>query len=457
MERRSVLAMGTISDLASALASGGLTSRSLVDGCLARIEDTAGQGSRAFLSVYAAEARHRADAVDEARREGYPLPRYAGIPISIKDLFDEAGRVNAAGSTVLADSPPASEDAPVVARLRAAGFIVVGRTNMTEFAYSGLGLNPHFGTPLNPFERDVERIPGGSSAGAAVSVTDDMSVAALGTDTGGSCRIPAALCGIVGFKPTARRVPLQGAVPLSSSLDSIGPLAATVECCRILDGVLAGEPARPAPDEAMPVRGLRLAVPQSLVLADMDDVVSAAFERALTRLSTAGAIVEDLAFEELLRIPSINAKGGFAAVEAYAWHRRLMEDRGDAYDPRVRVRIEKGALQSGADYIDILHMRADLIAQANARMAPFDAVVTPTVPRIAPTFAEMEDDDAYGQVNLLMLRNPSVVNLIDGCAISIPCHRPGEAPVGLMVAAHGGADHRLLEIVSAVEPVVRAG
>lgn len=414
-----------------------------------------GKGGRAFLAVYAAEARHRADAVDEARRQGYPLPRYAGIPISIKDLFDEAGRITAAGSKVLADAPPAQQDAPVVARLRAAGFIVVGRTNMTEFAYSGLGLNPHFGTPLNPFERNVERIPGGSSAGAAVSVTDAMSAAGLGTDTGGSCRIPAALCGIVGFKPTARRVPLHGVTPLSPSLDSVGPLAASVDCCRIVDRIIAGEPETSGSAPEMPVKGLRLGVAQSLVLDDTDDTVAAAFERALGRLSDAGAIVRDAAFEDLLRIPSINAKGGFAAVEAYAWHRQLMEDRGAEYDPRVRVRIEKGVAQSGTDYIELLQARADLIDSVNAEMAPFDAIVMPTVPRIAPTFKELEDDDTYGRVNLLMLRNPSVINLIDGCAISIPCHRLGEAPVGLMLAAGGGADHRLLQVASSLEDVVR--
>src|SRR5690606_26718655 len=200
--------------------------------------DPNGEGARAFMSVAADSARAQADEVDRKRAAGETLPPFAGIPLSIKDLFDIAGEVTRAGSRILAKEPPALRDAPVIARLRAAGFIFVGRNTMTEFAFSGLGLNPHYGTPSSPVDRATRRIPGGARPGGAVAVADGMAVASLGTDTGGSCRIPAAFCGIVGFKPTAHRVPRDGATPLAHSFDSIGPLANSVACCATLDAIL---------------------------------------------------------------------------------------------------------------------------------------------------------------------------------------------------------------------------
>src|SRR5690349_22210483 len=282
----------TLATLAADLDAGRTTARKLVEDCLARIADPAGEGARAFIHVDRDAALTTADAMDHLRKARAAPSRYAGIPVSIKDLFDIKGQVTRAGSRALEDSPLAETDAPVVARLRAAGFIVIGRTNMTEFAFSGLGINPHYGTPLNPWDRASSRIPGGSSSGAAVSITDTMAFGALGTDTGGSCRIPAALCGIVGFKPTAHRVPTAGAFPLSTSLDSIGPLAATVACCAALDAVLAGEPAvELAP---FPLAGLRMAVPQTLVLEGVEPAVASAFEAALAALRKAGARVVDI-------------------------------------------------------------------------------------------------------------------------------------------------------------------
>src|SRR5436305_7181670 len=202
--------------------------------------------------------------MDGLRRVKAAPSRYAGIPVSIKDLFDIKGQVTRAGSRALDDSPPAEADAPVVARLRRAGFVVIGRTNMTEFAYSGIGINPHFGTPKGIWQRGAGHVPGGSSSGGAVSVADGMAHAALGTDTGGSCRIPAAWNGIVGFKPTQRRVPLDGAVPLSTTLDSIGPIARTVKCCAVLDAVLADDPL--AALQPRPIKRMRLAVPTTVAL-----------------------------------------------------------------------------------------------------------------------------------------------------------------------------------------------
>jgi len=430
----------------------GESSRSLVEGCLARIVDPAGEGSRAFIQVLADTALAAGDQHDRQRCAGAPSGPFAGIPLSVKDLFDVAGEVTTAGSVVLKDSPPAVADAPSVARLRAAGFVPVGRTNMTEFAYSGLGVNPHYGTPRNIYDRKNGRIPGGSSSGAAVSITDEMAYAALGTDTGGSCRIPAALCGTVGFKPTARRIPLEGAFPLSHSLDSVGSLAASVSCCAAIDAVLAGEPVTPLP--ALAVSNLRFAVPQTYVLDGMDDIVARPFEAALAKLRDAGATIVDIPLRELGELPGINAKGGFPASEAYALHKDLMAQKDGGYDPRVLVRIMRGAEQTEADYRVLRAARADLIERVRKLTAEYDAVLMPTVPVVAPLLSEVESDEAYGRLNLLMLRNPTVANFLDRCAVSVPCHRAGDAPVGLGLMGGHGTDRWLLAIAAAVECVV---
>jgi aspartyl-tRNA(Asn)/glutamyl-tRNA(Gln) amidotransferase subunit A len=443
--------MRTIAQSARDLAAG-TSSRSMVEECLGRILDPAGEGRRAFLKVHADRARTAADYVDYLRKHGAASSRFAGIPVSVKDLFDMAGDVTTAGSVVLRDVPPATRDCAAVARIRAAGFIPVGRTNMTEFAYSGLGLNPHYDTPRNPYDRATGRIPGGSSSGAAVSVTDGMAVAGLGTDTGGSCRIPAAFCGIVGFKPTAHRVPTAGAFPLSTSLDSIGPLAATVACCAALDAVLAGEPAvELAP---FPLAGLRMAVPQTMVLEGVEPVVARAFEAALAALRKAGARIVDIPLRELAELPQINAKGGLAAAEAYAIHRSLIAKADSMYDPRVLVRILRGQEQDAADYIELRAARADFIRRLAAITAPYDALLMPTVPVTAPRLADLVSDDAYRHANFLVLRNPALANFLDRCSISIPCHHAGDAPVGLMLIGEQGADRRLVSIAAAIETVV---
>jgi aspartyl-tRNA(Asn)/glutamyl-tRNA(Gln) amidotransferase subunit A len=450
--RRVTAPQPTLAALAADLAAGRTTSRALVEECLARIANPNGEGARAFVSVSADAARKTADAMDRLRSVGAEPSPYAGIPISTKDLFDIAGEVTRAGSRVLADAPPAKADAPAVARLRRAGFVQTGRTNMTEFAYSGLGLNPHYGTPRNPWERASGRAPGGSTSGGAVSVADGMAHATLGTDTGGSCRIPAAFMGLVGYKPTASRVPLTGAVPLAPSLDSVGPIARSVRCCIALDAILAGEPER-ALNET-PVAGLRLAVPQTAALESLDKEVAQAFEETLRHLSAAGARIETVACAEFGRIGPMSQKGGFPAAESYAWHRDLVERSGDAYDPRVRSRILRGREQSAADYIELLGARRSLIDEASRSLAPFDALILPTVAIIPPRLDELETDEGYARINLLALRNTTLINMIDGCAISLPIHEPGAAPVGLMIAAMGGNDRRVLTIAAAVERVL---
>ena len=445
--------MQTVLQAAAELGAGRTTSRALIERALARIADPAGEGGRAFLKVYADQARAQADAVDALRRVGRAPGPYAGLPISLKDLLDVAGEPTPAGSTALADAAPAPRHAAVVARLLAAGFVPIGRTNMTEFAFSGLGLNPHFGTPLSPWRREEGRIAGGSSSGAAVSVSDGMVVGAVGTDTGGSCRIPAAFCGVVGYKPTARRVPLDGVLPLSPSLDSVGPLGRSVSCCAILDAVFAGE--EPAPPPPLPLAGLRLAVPTNLVLEGMEAAVADAFERALGRLSAAGARVTRQAFAQLDRIVQASATGGFAAAEAYAWHRPLLADRGAGYDPRVRVRIERGATLSAADYVDLRAARAAIRASMDAATAPFDALVLPTAPIVPPRLADLRDDAEYARVNALALRNPAPFNFLDRCSLSLPAHRPGEPPVGLMLVGETGGDRRLFALALAIEAALK--
>jgi aspartyl-tRNA(Asn)/glutamyl-tRNA(Gln) amidotransferase subunit A len=441
--------MRTIEQHAQALADGATTSRALVEECLARIVDPNGEGARAFIKVHANQARATADAMDSLRRAGRAPSRYAGIPVSLKDLFDIAGEPTPAGSRALVDAPPATVHAPVVQRMLAAGFVPLGRTNMTEFAFSGLGINPHYGTPRSPWDRAAGRIPGGSSSGTAVSVSDGMAVAGLGTDTGGSCRIPAAFCGIVGYKPTARRVPITGVLPLAPRLDSVGPLAPSVACCAVIDAVLAGE--TPTPPVPALLDGLRLAVPENFMLDGLDATVSAAFDRALSTLSGTGAHIVRRRFAEFDAIGPVNAKGGFAASEAYAWHRSLLAEKGSQYDPRIRMRIERGEKMSAVDYIDLINARQRIIASFDASTCEFDALVMPTVPIVPPRIDELDDERDYNRINLHILRNTAVGNFLDRCSISLPCHREGEPPVGLMLVGETMGDARLFAIAAAAE------
>lgn len=446
----------TIEALAAELAAGRTTSVELTRAALARAEDPAGEGARVFTRLHAGRALAAAEASDLLRAAGIVRSPLDGLPLSVKDLFDIAGEPTTAGSVLLKNAPPAARNALVVDRLIAAGAVIVGRTNMTEFAYSGLGLNPHYGTPRNPWDRATGRIPGGSSSGAAVSVSDGMAVAAIGSDTGGSVRIPSALCGLTGFKPTARRVSMEGVLPLSTMLDSIGPLAASVRCCAIVDAVLAGEPVDlPAPAE---LADRVFAIPTDVVLNDMDDTVAAAFDGAVARLEAAGVRVRRIALPEFAQLAQLHARGTLTAAEAWAWHRGYLETRAAEYDPRVGTRIAVGAKMSAADLLDLMAARRRWIAAVEARIAGFDALLMPTVPQVAPSIAALAaDDDTYFRANGLMLRNPAMINFLDGCALSLPCHAPGEAPVGLMLAAAGGRDRDILALGQAVEAALAAG
>ncbi len=409
--------------------------------------DAAEASTAIYTRLYAQPARLAADLADAMRSAGMAAPSaLAGLPVSIKDLLDVAGETTLAGSVVLHDAPPATQDAPVVARLRAAGAAIIGKTNMTEFAYSGVGLNPHNGTAANPADAQVARIPGGSSSGAAVSVAAGHCVAGIGSDTGGSIRIPAALCGLVGFKPTARRVPTTGAVPLSTTLDTICAMTRSVDDCILIDGLIA-DCRLTIP--RLPLAGLRLALPQTLVLDDLDAHVAHSFASAIARLSAAGARIIDCKLPELA---GYLAFGYFSSAEAFAWHRRLLAQREAGYDSRVARRIRLGASVSAADYIDLHQARNAWIRQMEGVIAPYDALIMPTVPIVAPPIAALEaSDEEFFRNNSLLLRNTAAFNLLDGCAISLPCHAPGSLPVGLMIGGPAMADAHVLAVARAVE------
>jgi aspartyl-tRNA(Asn)/glutamyl-tRNA(Gln) amidotransferase subunit A len=421
-------------------------SRERLEACLARIEDPAGEGSRAFTKIYAEQARAAADAADRRVQFGQSLGQLDGRIISIKDLFDVPGEATTAGSKLLRDAEPATIEASAIKRLRQAGAVIIGKTNMTEFAFSGVGINPHYGTPGNPADRS--RIPGGSSAGGAVSVADGMAEITIGSDTGGSTRIPAALCGIVGFKPSQYRIPTAGAFPLSYALDSIGPMARSVSDCALADAAMAGEPLNDlAP---VPLAGLRLGIPQGLLMENTEAPVAAAFDSAIHTLASRGAVVTDHTLPQLADMLAVNAKGGFAATEAYFIHRDSFEQRPHDFDPLVRGRIERGKPVSAADYIFMQRRRAELIAAMDQRLADLDALILPTTPLTAPKIADLTNEAAFTAANALLLRNTSVANFFDLCAISLPLPVRG-LPVGLMLVACNGQDKKLLRLAVALE------
>ena len=435
------------------LREGRTGSQALVDEALARSRDPDGEGARVFVSISDEAARALARASDASRQAGLERSAIDGMPITVKDLLDVKGETTCAGSVILKNYPRAPENSAVVQRLLAAGAVIVGRTNMTEFAYSGLGINPFHGTPRNVWDRKTGRIPGGSSSGAAVSVADGMAVAAIGTDTGGSIRIPAALNGLVGFKPTARRIPARGVLPLSPSFDTVGPIARSVACCAALDAILSAD------DESAvaPVllKGLRFVLPSTVVLDGMDGHVSGAFWKSVSKLSEAGAWIDEQAMEPFARLGEINPKGRLQAAEAWAYTRKYILGHGEECDPRVVSRIRRGEDVSAAEYIELQRARAGWIREVERIIRPYDAMLMPTVPLIAPAVEELAaSDEAYFKTNAAMLRNPSFINFLDGCALTIPCHRAGEAPVGLTLAGRAMDARRILSMGFALEELL---
>jgi aspartyl-tRNA(Asn)/glutamyl-tRNA(Gln) amidotransferase subunit A len=406
-----------------------------------------------FTALAPESARAEADAADARRRAGISLGPLDGTVVSVKDLFDMAGAVTSAGSKILRDAAPATADAPVVARMRRAGAVLIGRTNMSEFAYSGLGLNPHWGNPGNA--RDVTRAPGGSTSGGAVSVGLGIAALTLGTDTGGSTRIPAAFNGIVGFKPTSPRVPKEGVFPLSYTLDSVGPLGRTVEDCAAADAIMAGDEPLALPHVSL--AGLRIGVPHGLLFEDTEPEVAKAFETGLVALSRAGAQVLDFPVDDLIRgMRNAYANAPIAACEAAEIHKEHLENRSGDFDRRVLARIQAGKDVPAPGYVRALHQRESLKREMAARIGDIDVLALPTCAIVAPEIAALDADDAlFARTNVLALRNTSVANFFDLPALSLPLPVSG-LPVGLMLVGQPFADRRVLAIGRSIEALLAA-
>ena len=426
------------------------SSRARLEQALSNIADPKGEGSRACLTLYKESARAAADAADKRARDGISLGPLDGKVITIKDLFDVAGEVTRAGSKILADEEkPAAADAPVIARLRRAGAVIVAKTNMVEFAFSAIGTNPHYGTPGNPADR--ARVPGGSTSGGAVAVADGMCELTIGSDTGGSTRIPAALCGITGFKPSKQRVPTEGAFPLSFTLDSIGPMAGNVKDCADADAVMAGEEADPlAP---APLGAIRLGVAQGLPLDSLDRVMGGRFSSAISAFGKAGLVLHDEKIPLIDEMAALVATGWLPPPEGLSVHQDRLKRRPQDFDPNIRVRLERAAQMPAAHYIATLQQRARLIRAMHAQLADLDGLLMPTTPIVAPTIAEVSDAAVFTQKNMQLLRNTAIANCFDLCSITLPI--PGNGlPAGMMIVSRNGDDRKLLRVASTLESIL---
>ncbi len=367
-----------------------------------------------------------------------------GAVVSVKATFDVQGYATTAGTKLLGQVP-AEQDADAVARLKAAGASILGHTNMTELAYSGVGLNPHYGTPRNPL--NAERIPGGSTSGGAVSVAMGLADIALGTDTGGSLRIPAAFCGLVGFKPTQQSVPRKGCAPLSDSLDSVGPIAEDVATCRLAWQVLSD-----SQNTDINVQAMTLIVPENFGVDQLDDSIKHGFESVIAQIKANGFNVEQMsidAFEDYKQLPVWQ----FSAIESRRHYGQLLDLESEQLDPRVRKRIARGASVSDQEFADTCWRRQQLISQFRKQ---FDNTVflLPTVACRAPKFSDFAMDEDFDRINLLCLRNTTFANVIDGCSISLPFSYQDE-PMGLLLTAMNGQDTALLALAEQIESVLR--
>lgn len=439
----------SLSSLLTALQQNKFSASQLLESCLSNIDHYDDPANQVYTARFDHTARAEAAAIDTLQQGRVPMGELAGLPIALKVLFDVAGEVTHSGSKWWAQS--AQSDALIVSRLRRAGAVITGHTNMTEFAYSGLGLNPHYGTPANPLAPG--RIPGGSSSGAAAAVAHGMAVAAIGTDTGGSVRIPAAFCGLVGFKPSQQRIPRDGVFPLSHSLDSIGPIARSVECCARLDSVMAGE--RWQQSTQVDLRGRRFVVPTNYMLDDLSPGVAEAFANSLRELRACGAQIVEVQVPVLNTLPELMQNGGLSAAESYHVHQQWLQQHGEEYDPRVRQRMERGARISAADYLELLYRRAARKKQADEWLGAYDGLLAPTVAIEPPLLKELESDANYARLNLLVLRNPAVANLLDLCAVTLPNHQLGDLPSGLMLIGRNGSDRSVLGIAQAMERALK--
>ncbi|MDH3219439.1 MAG: amidase family protein [Gammaproteobacteria bacterium] len=447
--------MNGLRALSVALQTGRSSAIALVEQSL----EHAHRAKSVFISINPGLA-NLANSIDRGRKKLQATPPLAGIPIALKDLFNIRNELTLAGSVVRKHyAEPESDDAEVVAPLRAAGMLFFGRTNMSEFAFSGIGKNPHYGTPLSIWDRDTGRLPGGSSSGSAVAIAEGIVPAALGSDTAGSCRIPAAFNGVVGVKPSHGRMSLAGIYPLSPTLDAPGPLAVDVDSCFILDQLMC---ARIRPGDDLPrlqpenLGALKFIIPEARVMTQLDEAVQSAFERSIELLQAAGAGIERQPLPALDHCDDFFIERPLVVYEVWQHHREMLAQYPDEYDPFVGTRISAGADIGAREQQQRYRERARIVADFNRQFSGLaaDALLYPTVACVPPALAETDDADDARRVNLRCLRNTATVNYFDGCSISLPCHNAGDAPVGLMISSKNGDDEKLYRIAAAIEATI---
>lgn len=445
----------TAVQMSERLETGSLDPVALTEEVYARI------GQHGDDAIFIEETRTRAHAEAEASRQrqkaGLRLHPLDGVPTAWKDLFDLRGRVTTAGSTVMRKNAPATADAPVVATAARAGMICAGTVNMTEMAYSGIGLNPHYGTPRNIYAPAGEtRSPGGSSSGSGVVVSAGIVPISMGSDTGGSVRIPASFNGIVGYKTSSGRYSMQGVFPLAPSLDTIGPLAHTVADCAMFDAMLRGLSA----PEAVPAKidHLNFVIPEGILFDALAPDVAANFDAAIARIESAGGRVRRIALPHLQEIADLGAKHGpLAGAEAYGVHhaRLATPDRAEM-DARVAARIELGKQMSALDLLSLQNARTRLKAETAAILG--DAIVLcPTTPTTAMDTAPLAaSHDVFFEHNNLTLRNTSLGNFLDWCGVQIPNGKDKNGmPTGFLMSAPSGHDTRILSAALGCEDIIR--
>ncbi len=405
-----------------------------------------------FIELSPERLRAQADAADARRQHGLTLGPLDGCLIAVKDLFDVAGEVTGAGSTILRNAPPAQQDSTAVARLRRAGAVLVGRTNMSEFAFSGLGLNPHYGTPPNPL--DPTRVPGGSTSGGAVAVALGWVDAALGTDTSGSVRIPAAFCGLSGWKPTWNRIPCTGVFPLAASLDSVGAIAGDITLCSHMDAALSGDARAPATPPSL--NGLTLGVADDASLEGARPEIGEAFKVALERIAAAGARLVPLRLRSMETLRGVIEQGGFVTAEAYLLHSQRLQTHAAQFDPLVRQRMSQGAAWSDTAWRQALEARRAAVVQTDAQMKDVDALLLPTTPEGAPELSAVSDGPGFRHHNAASIRHTMWANILQLCSSVLPLQaQPGQLPASLMLFGRAGSDRRLLALTQAVERALK--
>lgn len=455
------LAFATISELAPLLQKREVSPLELTDYYLDRIDDL-NPSLSAYIEVLADRARSAATAAEEAIAGGNYLGPLHGIPLAFKDLIDVAGIPTTGGSRLFQGRVP-TRHATATGRLAGAGTVLLGKTHMVELAFGGVGTNLHLGTPWNPWDPQVHRIPGGSSSGSAVAVAADLCTAALGSDTGGSVRIPSSFCGLVGLKPTFGRVSNSGILPLDSHLDSLGPLCRCVSDAALLYQALAGPDSSDPDTWSQPVddvledledevTGMRVALPREYFWEDVDPEVEAAVRASVQVFADLGVYVDEVSIEALADLGEVRARGSLTAVEAYANYREYLENDLDVFDPRVARRMLAGGEMTAVEYFELQRDFSELRQDMSPALVGVDALLTPTTPFAALPVSDVEADEDYWRINNLCLRNTSAANLLGLCAISLPCGMTRDGlPIGLQLIGRPFAEAGILRLAHAYE------